>query len=141
MNANHILSIQRAGNGLIVHENDACQVFETRQHRATAMREMLQRIAAVVVNTMETTKLDVRIEVRDRTTGEEAETSPPSLWLSPDDVEREYNLPQRYLEQLRRDNIGPRYSKPTAKQVRYRRSDVEDWLTNAYQPTQDQPCS
>lgn len=140
MHANQILSIQRAGNGLIIHDSDSCQVYETSQHRAVAMREMLQRIAAIVVNTLEATKIDVRIEVRDRATGEEAETSAPSLWLSPDDVEREYNLPMRYMEQLRRDNIGPRYSKPTAKQVRYRRTDVEEWLTSAYQPTQDQPC-
>lgn len=37
---------------------------------------------------------------------------------------------KNYLEQLRVSGGGPRYYKLSAQQVRYRRSDLENWISS-----------
>ncbi|HEY9680852.1 MAG TPA: helix-turn-helix domain-containing protein [Oculatellaceae cyanobacterium] len=48
--------------------------------------------------------------------------------LSPKQVSEEYNIPKYTLMQLRKNGNGPLFQKVSHKIVRYRRSDVEQWL-------------
>ncbi len=49
--------------------------------------------------------------------------------LAPGDVAEEFKLPERTLAQWRYLNKGPAYLK-VGRHVRYRRRDVEAWLTS-----------
>jgi hypothetical protein len=52
-------------------------------------------------------------------------------YLSPKEVEMEYGLTEKTLERWRAQGKGPRYCKPSSKQVKYSREALEDFLESA----------
>lgn len=51
--------------------------------------------------------------------------------LTPGDLSDMLQVPYKSLEHWRAHGKGPRYAR-IGKHVRYRRADVEDWLTSAF---------
>ncbi len=52
----------------------------------------------------------------------------PNDYLSPEEASAYLRLSVGHLAQLRYRGEGPKYLKPTAKTVLYRRSDLDSWL-------------
>lgn len=52
-------------------------------------------------------------------------------YLDPAEAGEYLHMTVGHLAQLRYRRQGPRYSKPTAKTVLYRRSDLEAWLSSS----------
>lgn len=51
------------------------------------------------------------------------------VWLSPEQVcERVPGLTTEILSQRRKDNLRPRFHKPSQKTVIYEQSEVDDWV-------------
>lgn len=56
---------------------------------------------------------------------------PPLVPLaSPDEVGQYLGLTTQQLAQMRYEGKGPRFLKPTGRQIRYRWEDVEAWLAS-----------
>lgn len=53
---------------------------------------------------------------------------PSKKYLSPREVEVEYGLAAKTLERWRAEGKGPRYCKLSARQIKYSRSAVENFL-------------
>lgn len=59
-----------------------------------------------------------------------AEATSPDFHLSRDQVESEYGISKRFLELAAVKGGGPIMTKISARMVRYRRADIEEWLTS-----------
>lgn len=55
--------------------------------------------------------------------------SQPSILLSRDQIEAEYNISRRWLELAALTGDGPAFLKIGARTVRYRRDELERWLS------------
>jgi len=53
-----------------------------------------------------------------------------NIWLSPEDLEKEFGIKKSTQAKLRMKKIMP-YSKIGTKIVRYNRNDINQWLTDA----------
>lgn len=61
--------------------------------------------------------------------------------LSRKDVEEEYGLPARWLELAALRGDGPKMLKISARMVKYRRTDLEEWLSSRIvRSTSEQPA-
>lgn len=68
-------------------------------------------------------------------------TTPTDDWLTPDQVATWLGMSVDSLSQLRYRGRGPRFSKPTARRVLYRRDDVTDWLNSRVRARTDRGAS
>lgn len=50
--------------------------------------------------------------------------------LSRDDVEQEFGIKRRWLELAAMNGDGPPMVRISARMIRYRRKDIEDWLAD-----------
>ena len=57
-------------------------------------------------------------------------TNPDDPLLSPPETAAYLKLTVLSLQQMRYMGTGPRYSKLTARAIRYRRSDLDEWVTS-----------
>ena len=119
-----IITIESVANGVLFEAGGRRMVYELGPgRRSQAVRELLAAVAGELGQ-----GLDVRIDIRDPR-GEEAPIPalPVKRSLTPDDVEAEYGIPARTLEDWRSSAKGPAYVKP-GKRVLYLREDVEAFL-------------
>lgn len=61
---------------------------------------------------------------------EQPASKSPDFLLSRKDVRREYGISENLLEKKAVTGGGPIMTKISARMVRYRRADIEDWLAS-----------
>lgn len=118
------ITIEPAVNGVVMAADGRRLVYELKPgRRAKAMHDLLKEVATSLAG-----GLDVRIEVRDPDGAEvPVLQKPPKKFLTQSDVEAEYSISTKTLEDWRSNGKGPQYSK-TGKRVYYQREDVESFM-------------
>lgn len=61
--------------------------------------------------------------------------------LTPEQVAEKYPFKKDYLAILRHRGEGPTYLNPTVRTILYRKSDIEQWLTDSIRNPQEQETS
>lgn len=119
-----IITIESVQNGVLFDSRGRRMVYELRPgNRSRAVGDLLTAVAREVG-----AGLDVRIDIRDpRGEEEPIQALPVKRSLTPEDVEAEYGISARTLEDWRASAKGPPYVKP-GKRVLYIREDVEAFL-------------
>jgi len=119
-----VITIESVQNGVLLDAGGRRMVYELRPGRRTqAVHDLLAAVATELA-----AGIEVRIEVLDpRGQDTPVTIRPQKRSLNAEDIEAEYGIPARTLEDWRASGKGPPYVKP-GKRVIYLREDFEDFL-------------
>ncbi|WP_018123868.1 helix-turn-helix transcriptional regulator [Desulfovibrio oxyclinae] len=129
--------IRIAENGVVV-DGGTLQVHEVRENRTEALRSVLDGIGRLLLPDLgERLHFSVVVDDPDGVY-EPAGLDSRREWLSAKEVETEFGVSRQTLADLRNKGAGPQYSKAPGMGVRYRRSDIEQYLRRHRVQTRDQ---